>query len=131
MSTEKHPPSGTRTARSVGDESADRPLRPFGAALPVDSVQLVKPDLLEHRVARLSTLTLKAPGPISAAEPEVLIARQAAARVEAAEGWHELAAARLTGQFDGDVEQSIALETIAVLRENDMLKHALDAESLK
>lgn len=131
MAPESSPP--TRTALSIGDESRDKLKRPFGAVAalidnPRESAELA---LVERRVVRLSTLELSATGPITPAEPEVLIARQAAARVETEDGWHHMAAHRLTGAFDGDAEQRIALAALDILRENDLLKQELCAESVK
>lgn len=118
-------PSPTRTALSIGDESRDKLKRPFGAALASESQVAESPELISLRSARLCSIALQSTGPIKPAEPEVLIARQAAARVEAEDGWHEMAAHRLTGAFDGDAEQRIALAVLDILRENNLLKQEL------
>jgi hypothetical protein len=86
--------------------------------------EIERPQPVDTPVHRLTRKDLRSSGPIRPirpASPAVLVGRLAVSRVEAADGWHELAAHRLAGAFDDDMDTRIALATIAVLQEQGLL----------
>ena len=84
---------------------------------------------VEHIDGNVAQLTRKAfrPRAVKPGTPDVLLAREAIARVERADGWDRCAEHRLAGAYDDDEETKVVLSALAILRERGMLVEPGDA----